>query len=156
MKTAEVDIPQCFKPILGTQPWKVKVGVGSFLTFEFGARVKTNGHIHGQWHLWIYLSNWTLFHGDRQLADSDADRRVMMAAVRRLEGTALTEVEFDAGSLRTRFVFGNFCLIVSAADYVDRPDERDEFWMFFMPNNEVLTVGPAGVKLDQACSSSYA
>ena len=147
MKAAAVDIRQYFQPVLGTRPWKAKLGVGSFLTFEFGQRVKANGHVHGQWHLWVYLSNWKLFHGDRQLVDSDTDRKLIAISIRRLEGTNLTDIEFDSRTQTTTFLFDDFRLVVSPADYLNAPDERDHFWMFFVPNNEVLAVGPAGVQI---------
>jgi hypothetical protein len=143
------DIRHYFKPVLGLPAWRVKLGVGSFVTFEFGRRKKVDGHIHGEWHLWIYLSNWALLHGERQLVDSDSDRRVISVALRRLEGVALTDVQLDPRDFRTTFVFGNFGLVVSAADYLDDPDKRDHYWLFFMPG-EVLRVGPAGVSIEPA------
>jgi len=141
------DIRHYFKPVLGSRPWRVKLGVGSFVTFEFGRRKKVDGHFHGEWHLWIYLSNWVILHGERQLVDSDTDRRVISVALRRLEGAALTDVQLDSRDLKTTFVFEDFRLVVSAADYLDDPDERDHYWLFFMPG-EVLRVGPAGVSTE--------
>jgi hypothetical protein len=149
MKAAAVDIRQYFQPVLGTPPWRVKLGVGSFLTFEFGPRTKTDGHVHGRWHLWIYLSNWKLFRGERQLVDSDADRKLITISTRRLEGEPLTNVDSNARTRKTTLSFGDFRLVVSPADYLDRPDERDYYWIFFMPDNEVLAVGPAGMRVEQ-------
>jgi hypothetical protein len=153
MKVAEVEIRQHFQPVLGARPWRVKLGVGSFLTFEFGSRIKSHGHLHGQWHLWIYLSNWALFHGDRQLVDSDADRKLITISSRRLEGKPLTEIDFDPRTQKTTFLFEDFRLVVSPADYLERPDDRDDYWIFFMPDNEVLAVGPAGIRVEQASAT---
>jgi len=149
MKAAAVEIRQYFQPVFGTPPWRVKLGVGSFLTFEFGPRIKSNGHVHGQWHLWIYLSNWKLLHGDRLLVDSDADRKLITISTRRLVGESLTDIDFHARTRKTTFSFGDFRLVVSAADYLDSPDERDDYWIFFMPDNEVLAVGPSGIHMEQ-------
>jgi len=149
MKAVAVDIRQYFQPVFGTPPWRVKPGVGSFLTFEFGPRIKTGGHLHGRWHLWIYLSNWKLLRGERQLVDSDADRKLITISTRRLEGESLTDIDFNARTRRTTFSFGDFRLVVSPADYLDSPDERDHYWIFFMPDNEVLAVGPAGMRVEQ-------
>jgi hypothetical protein len=148
MKTATSEIRQYFGLLLHTRPWKARQGVGSFLTFEFGRRVRDHGHVHGEWHLWIYQSNWELFHGDRQLADSDSDRRVISVSIRRLEEAALTDVLFEPRQLKTTFVFDDFRLVVSPADYLEDADERDQYWLLFMPNNEVLTVGPRGLKAE--------
>jgi hypothetical protein len=150
MKTSAIDIRQTFQPVLGMRPWSVKVGVGSFLTLEFGPRIKAHGHIHGKWHLWIYQSNWKLFHLDRELVDSANDRKLISVSIRRLKETALTNVDCDPSSGKTVFSFEKFRLVVSAADYLDRPDERDHYWMFFMPDNEVLEVGPAGVRVERS------
>jgi hypothetical protein len=155
MKAADVDIHQYFQPVLGTAPWRVKLGVGSFLTFEFGQRIKTHGHFHGQWHLWIYLSNWSLFHRDRRLADSDSDRKVIETAIRRLEEISLTEIEVDSRNRETTFLFNDFRLVVSPADYVENVDERDDYWIFFMPENEVLAFGPAGIRVEQASVTDH-
>jgi hypothetical protein len=149
MKAAAIDIRQYFRPVFGTAPWKVKPGVGSFLTLEFGPRIKTDGHIHGRWHLWIYLSNWKLFRGERQLVDSDAERKLIAISTRRLEGESLTDIDFNARTKKTTFSFGDFRLVVSPADYLDSPDERDHYWIFFMPDQEVLAVGPAGMRVER-------
>jgi len=150
MKAAASEIRQHLQPVLGTRPWRVKLGVGSFLTFEFGPRIRAHGHLHGQWHLWIYLSNWKLLRGDRQLVDSDADRKLITISTRRLEEKPLTGIDFDPRSRKTTFFFDDFRLVVSPADYLDSPDERDDYWIFFMPDNEVLAVGPAGMRVEQA------
>jgi len=145
MRAAAIDIRPYFEPLLHTRPWRAKLGYGSFLTFEFGRRIKNDGHVHGEWHLWIYQSNWRLMHGNRELANSDSDRRVIATAVRRLEGASLSEVNFDPEQSKSTFAFDDFRLVVSPADYLDDPDERDEFWLLFMPNKEILTVGPGGI-----------
>ena len=149
MKTSTIDLRRYFSPVFGTSPWRVKLGVGSFLTFEFGPRVRANHHIHGKWHLWIYLSNWKLSRRERPLVDSDSDRRGIEAAARRLEGLSFTDIKFQNRSRETAFLFGDFRLVVSPADYIENPDSRDYFWMFFMPDDEVLTVGPSGIQVEQ-------
>lgn len=156
MKAASVDIRQYFQPVFGTRPWRAKLGIGSFLTFEFGPRIKSHGHLHGRWHLWVYLSNWALFHGNRQLVDSDSDRKLIAISIRRIEGTTLTDIDFDYHTQTTTFSFDDFRLVVSPADYLESRDERDDFWMFFVPNNEVLAVGPAGIRVRPADSVHYA
>jgi hypothetical protein len=155
MKAATPDVRQYFEPLVHARPWKARLGYGSFLTFEFGRRVKKNGFVHGEWHLWIYLSNWVLFHGRRKLADSDSDRRVISVSVRRLEGVPLSGVQFDAKQSKTTFVFDDFRLVVSPADYLDDTDKRDHYWLLFTPNNDVLTVGPSGVHVEQSETAHY-
>jgi len=150
MKTGTLEIRQYFRPVIDSRPWRVKLGVGSSLTFEFGPRIRAHGHLHGQWHLWIFLSNWTLSRGNRQLVDSDADRKLITISTRRLEEEPLSDVDFNARTRKTTFSFGDFRLSVSPADYLDNPDDRDHYWMFFMPDNQVLSVGPAGVRVERS------
>src|ERR1700720_1592686 len=150
MKAALNDIRQYFGPLLHTRPWKARLGVGSFVTFEFGRRIRDHGHVHGEWHLWLYQSNWVLFHGDRRLADSDSDRHVISVSIRRLEEVTLSDVLFQPQDLKTTFVFDDFRLVVSPADYLEDADKRDHYWLLFMPNNEVLTVGPGGIQVERS------
>jgi hypothetical protein len=147
MRTVAVDIQEYFRPVVGQRPWRARLGVGSFLTFDFGRRIKEDHHFRGEWHLWIYLAKWSLIHGDRKLADSDSERQTIDVAIRRLEYSELRKVKFNTQNLVTEFIFGHFRLVVSPADYLEDPDDRDEYWLFFMPDNTVLTVGPGGVDL---------
>jgi hypothetical protein len=101
------------------------------------------------------LSNWALYRGDRQLVDSDADRKLITISTRRLEEQPLTDLDFNARTQKTTFFFDDFRLVVSPADYLDSPDERDHYWIFFMPDNEVLAVGPAGMRVEQADASHH-
>jgi hypothetical protein len=156
MKVIARDVERYFRPLVGSHAWRVKIGVGSFLTFEFGRRTRSNGHIYGQWHLWIYLSHWELLHGKRRLVDSDADRKVIAAAVRRLENASLTAVHLDTRRKKTAFQFGEFLLQVSPADYLEDTTDRDSYWIFFMPENQVLTMGPSGLNLKQEKGGSVA
>ena len=149
MRAVALDIQEHFKPIVGQRPWRARLGTGSFLTFDFGGRVKEDRHFRGEWHLWIYQAKWRLTHGDRELANSDSERQTIEIAIRRLEnpGCELSKVKFEPRNSVTEFMFGQFRLIVSPADYLDDPDESDEYWLLFMPDNTVLTVGPGGINL---------
>src|SRR5271157_717456 len=150
MRTVALDIQHYFKPIAGQRPWRARLGVGSFLTFDFGHKVKEDRHFRGEWHLWVYQANWSLLHGDRKLADSNSERHIIEVAIRRLEGVDFTGAEFDPQNSTTVFLFEDFRLFVTPADYLDSPDERDEYWLFFMPDNLVLTVGPGGVEVGRS------
>ncbi len=150
MKDTAVQIREYFKPVLGARPLRVKPGVGSFLTFEFGPRSKAYGHLQARWRLWIYLSNWALFHGDHQLVDSGADRKRITIIAHRLEEEAsLTDVEFDSRSRRTTFFFKDFRLVVSPADYLEDVDDRDDYWIFFMPGDKAVALGPSGIQVEK-------
>ena len=68
----------------------------------------------------------------------------------------MTDVRVDPALLETTFVFGGFRLVVSAPDYLKETDNRDHYWLFFMPQAEVLTVGPRGIKIERSEAPSYA
>ena len=145
MKTVAIDVATHFDEIKGQRPWRARLGHGSFLTFDFGPRVVRDGRFHGAWRLWVYLSNWVLTHNGQQIATSDSNRHQMAIAVRRLESVPFTGVDFDSQNQVTVFRFENFRLSVSPADYIENPDPRDEYWLFFTPGDAVLTVGPNGL-----------
>jgi hypothetical protein len=147
MKTVALNIREYFQPVMGQRPWRARLGHGSFLTFEFGRRIKEDHHTHGEWHLWIYQSTWVLNRNDRKLADSDSERRTIEVAVRRLEECDLTDVKFNPQASVTEFQFADFRLVVSPADYIDNPDDQDDYWLFFMPDKTVLSAGPDGTDL---------
>ncbi len=152
MRVEADKVRQYFQPVLGARPLRVRPGVGSFLTFEFGPRSKVHGHFQAPWRLWIYLSNWTMFHGDHRLIDSDADRRRLTTIAHRLEEEAesLIGVDFDPTSQETTFSFNDFRLVVSPADYLKDVDDRDDYWIFFMPDNKAVALGPSGIQVEQA------
>ena len=147
MGTVAVDIRQCFGPVIGQRPWRARIGVGSFLTFDFGPKVKVDGLLRGSWHLWIYMSNWVLVHEDRRVVDSDSHRAAISAAVKRLEAETFEGVQLDPKTHTTVFTFGDFRLTVAPIEFVGNADEADEYWLFFMPDNLVLTSGPGGVEV---------
>jgi hypothetical protein len=148
MKTVETDITQFFKPVMNMRPWRVRIGVGSFITFEFGDKVREHGRLHGAWHLWVYMAEWSLRRNARELATSDSDRPCMSVAVRRLEEQPLTDVQVSADHRTTTFVFGDFQLIVRPAEYLDDPDERDEYWILFLPSRAIVALGPGGITVE--------
>jgi hypothetical protein len=150
MKTIAINVGSYFEALKGAHPWRARRGDGSFLTFDFGPKLQRDGHRRGKWHLWVYLANWVLTHNGRELANSDSDHRKIDVAVRRLEQVPFSGVEFDADQLETIFLFDTFRLSVSPADYVDNPDERDEYWLLFLPDERVVTVGPGGVQTGSA------
>jgi hypothetical protein len=145
MRATEVNVREYFTPLLGQSPWRARRGVGSFLTFEFGPKVKVDRHYRGKWRLWIYQAVWQLRRNGNEVVNSDAERRYIDLAVGRLEEIPLADVGFDASSSTTVFQFGDFRLTVKPADYLENRDERDHAWMLFMPDNKVLSVGPKGV-----------
>jgi hypothetical protein len=45
--------------------------------------------------------------------------------------------------------------VVSPADYLEDADEQDDYWIFFMPNDQVLAVGPSGIHTERPDALQY-
>ena len=145
MKNTHVDIKQTFEPVVGLKPTRVKLGVGSFLTFDFGPLTRVDRHMFGKWHLWIYQAFWKLSDNRRSIVNADSDRRLISLAVTRLENSVFSGVHLKG--LETVFDFDQYRLTVTPPEYVNELDDRDHFWMFFVPGNRVLSLGTSGVRL---------
>jgi len=77
MMRLKSQIDTLFRPLIGQKAWGASVGYGSFVTIEFGRKRLYHGHYHGEWHVWLYLCEWKLFSGARQLADFESKKRMM-------------------------------------------------------------------------------
>jgi len=136
---------RCFDPLIGKRPWRASVGWGSFITFEFGQRVKHGRFWHGSWHLWLYMCSWRLSGPTGPLATSDSPRAVIDRAVTRLAGYRLTDVEIQGRARRTTFSFGQqFALRCSPFSQDEESNNIDpgDYWMLFMPRNLILAARP--------------
>lgn len=128
-----------FAPLVGKKVWGVSLGVGSFVTFEFGPKIRTSaGSVRGEWLLWIYCCAWRIERGSRVLAASEDDRPLMKKMVKLLTGKKLTRVAVTSLLMDTSFVFEGGLVLKTFGVY-----SRDaEHWMLFTPEHKVLTIGP--------------
>ncbi|MGA7301419.1 MAG: hypothetical protein WBX10_14000 [Candidatus Sulfotelmatobacter sp.] len=148
MMRLKSQIDALFRPLIGQKAWGASVGYGSFVTIEFGRKRLYHGHYHGEWHVWLYLCEWKLFSGARQLADFESKKRMMQLAIGNLNGTALTEIDFDPQNMATTFSFdGDIHLRCEPFD--DAPPD-EECWMLFMPNGQVASLFESGIKVSPA------
>jgi hypothetical protein len=134
----------CFNPILGKRPWRASLGYGSFLTFEFGQRVRHGEFWHGAWHLWIYMASWRLEGPRGMLVTSDSPRELIGRTVPRLVAHPLTGVEITQRARYATFEFGRK-LVLKVAPFSVKEGAHpnpDDYWLLFMPRQMVLTVRP--------------
>ncbi len=131
-----------FAPIIGVKPWRARLGFGSFLTFDFGPKIRKANHLYGAWHLWIYQCEWTLSSQNKCIVHSESSRRDIERAVRTLESYPLTGIRFDPRSFQTIFAFGKKIELTCKRYSIDLDIKHDELWMLFMPENKVLSVAP--------------
>ena len=128
--------------LLGQRAWEVALGVGSFVTMEFGQPVpltKTNGSIHGEWHLWLYGCGWRLEQGESVIIASEDNRSKIEVAIQRLEGRVLQSFELLTPALDAVLTFEDDIVLRLFSLYTEEMDS----WILFTPD-KVVTVGPAG------------
>jgi hypothetical protein len=144
MPITETDIHEIqlkIEPLLGKKAWGVSLGVGSFVTLEFGAPLpyeKIPNRFHGEWHLWITHCAWRLEVGIKVLAASEDPRPKLKKAVQHLEELALCSVVLTLPALQTTFTFDNRVVLHLFPIYT----EEFECWMLYTPDGNVLTIGP--------------
>jgi len=148
------EIQDLFRPLIGQKAWGGKIGWGSFLTIEFGARHLEDHRFHGDWHLWLYQCDWELRSGRRLLAHSESKKRIMQLAINNLNDAQLTNFSFDARQMLSTLTFGRQ-LHLTCKPYPDAtPDE--ECWMLFMPNQQVASLRSCGLEMQPARAPSRA
>jgi hypothetical protein len=143
MCIAELDIQRIqakLEPLLGNRAWGVSLGVGSFITLEFGAVIqdKVPESPRGEWHLWVTYSAWYLEKNGEVLSASEDPRPRLRSAVQAMENRMLRSVEITCPALETVFCFDEALSLhlfpVYSQDY--------EHWLLYAPDGNVLTVGP--------------
>lgn len=141
LEVARQSIGPIVAPLLGLSAWDVRLGVGSFITAEFGDVVppkKARQRAHGAWHLWIMHAAWRIEQGDTMLVASEDRRPKLEAAVENLNGRPLVSLDILAPSLDTLFGFDGGMSVRLFPLYT----EEYEHWQLFVPDGNVLVVGP--------------
>lgn len=135
-----------FQKILGVKPTRVKLGYGSFITFDFGRdipeQIKTKTgfktQYFGEWHLWIYMCAWRVDKEKRPFFGSNDSRETIESHVNELEKRVLSKVEILNEAFDAKFTFDDdlelFLFSFNAKEH--------EQWKFFTPENKVFTAGP--------------
>jgi hypothetical protein len=134
-------IQQKIKGLIGKKVWAPKLGVGSFITCEFGNPLppNTEGSVHGEWHLWTYCCAWRLEQSDEVVVGSEDNRDDLEKAVQILEGRTLENVVIASPAGESQLYFsGSIVLRLFPVFYVG----DYEHWMLFTPEGRVLTIGP--------------
>lgn len=134
-------INQIIQPLLGNNAWGVKLGIGSFITMEFGAPIiKRSKRIHGEWHLWIYCCGWYLENQNHIFIGSEDPREILKSEVTVLEGHCLENIIISPPAFETNFMFSNGKVLHTfPLTFID----PCEYWKLFTPMGKILTLGPA-------------
>jgi hypothetical protein len=127
--------------LIGQKAWGAKLGIGSFLTCEFGKPLPGDapGRGHGEWHLWLYCCAWRLEHFSRSVVGSDDNRSDLQAAVSLLNECTLLGIDIQPPSGDAVFHFDNEVVLRLFSCSVTG---QSKHWMVFTPKKETLSVGP--------------
>jgi hypothetical protein len=139
MNTDIALIHEKIKPLVGQKPWEVKLGWGSFITFEFGEKLPDEGgHIHGEWHLWVRHCAWRIETEDMVLAASQDNRDNLAVAVKVMKNASVLSIEVLAPALETIIQFEDSLYLRLFPMHTEKFDS----WQLFTPDRNVLTICP--------------
>lgn len=135
-------ITEIFKPLLGEVGWNVKLGIGSFLTMEFGNPISISpSHQRGEWHLWIYCAGWYLENPNGVFIGSEDSRDIIRKEIQVLEGQKISNIQISTVAFETKFVFDDgIVLHTFPLSFFD----DCESWQLFTPEKKVLIINPNG------------
>jgi|SRR5882762_6011271 len=135
-------IGRIFSDLIGRPPWGVRLGEGSFLTMEFGKPEanQSNGIVHGEWHLWLYMCMWRIETKEKVLAGSEDDRTSIKLLLETLDfgATQGADINLPSLDLSIRFSSG---VSLTTFSCTTRSDEQ---WMLFTPGGNILTAYGGG------------
>ncbi|MBK6429405.1 hypothetical protein [Candidatus Amarolinea dominans] len=126
--------------LVGKRVWNVRLGIGNFVTMEFGQQLTPDrfGQSYGEWYLWLCGCEWRIDQIDQVLIAGEDSRERLKAAVQILEGRTLLAVSLYSPAIDATFEFeGGLFLRLFAVDTVEI-----ESWKLFTPEDKVLVVGP--------------
>jgi hypothetical protein len=128
--------------LIGQRSWGVSLGIGSFLTVNFGSPTKPireSKTVLGEWYLWVRHSAWRILNNRYPVIGSEDSREILKTEVPMLNNLVLSEIVITPTSFDTDFVFeGRITLQLFPVIY------KDEYthWELYTPDNKVLTLGP--------------
>ena len=133
-------INEVIKPLLGHAAWNVNLGIGSFVTMEFGNLIMTTSRKpRGEWHLWIYFCGWYLENPRGLFLGSEDPRKILKQEIKVLESHHLEKVVISPIAFETNFVFDDNLVLHTFPLYFNEPYE---YWKLFTPIGKVLFLGP--------------
>lgn len=138
---ANAEIRKILYPILGKKAWGAAIGVGSFLTIEFGGPIQKevkSDRLHGEWNVWLYGCGWRIEQGDTILVGSEDQSEKIASVIEVINGLRLLDVTLNGPAYDTIFIFENDVRISTFQIYT----EEMESWYFYLPDHFVLIIGP--------------
>lgn len=128
------------RPLIGQKVWGVELGVGTFVTMEFGAPLQDDPRLppRGEWHLWTYYCAWQIECDGEVLAASEDPRDLLEQTLREFNELTLLGLEITRPTLVTELRFERGMILrlfpVCTMD--------NNAWMLYDPTDYVLEIGP--------------
>jgi hypothetical protein len=135
-----------FRPLIGQKPWNVRLGYGSFITMEFGKKARNS--VHGEWHLWVYMCDWTLVKNHKALGSAADAREHIEKVLQSLSGRALESVKVINDDFDTDFIFSGG-VVLHTRGLKDEAEDVER-WLLFMPKTKVLVNLPGMLLLQNS------
>ena len=125
--------------------WQIKKGHGSFVTMDFGDKIKKirkdgSEYFSGQYHLWIYNCGWTLKKNEEIYLSSDLIDSDNSVKLNDLEGMHLLHIHIESGKGRVSIkLSGGFVFeLFPEKD----SDPEDDFFIFYDKTVATLSYSP--------------
>lgn len=140
-----------FSQVVGLRAWSPAVGVGSFLTLEFGSpRVTSAGVTQGSFHLWIYGASWLIRQRGDLLTTSEDNHAVMLAGAQAMKDAVMRGFEFDPDVMTLTLRFDpDLDLVITPLG-----DAEMEEWFLYLDDGTVITAGPGRSILRESAAGS--
>jgi len=135
-------IREAIAALVGKAPWDVRLGVGSFLTLEFGKHVVQAGERrqHGEWHLWLYMCNWRLESPSGVLVGSSDERETIEKALNTMHWGSVSEAIVDEPALDLRLSFASGHRLKTFSSESTGEDQ----WILYTPDGMAISVNGRG------------
>lgn len=118
--------------------WQAKKGHGSFLTLDMGRKTVNKRRdgtefFAGEFHLWIYMCNWTLSFNDNPYLSSESIDDASSSLLAKVEGGTLTSIEANADTVLITLSNGFKFELTSAS----KEDSDDDYFILYTPSSRV-------------------
>jgi hypothetical protein len=148
------EIQAIINPLLEKKAWDVRLGVGSFITMNFGnPNPKSNkeNKISGEWYLWVYMCGWRLEKQNQFIAGCEDSRKKLEKDVKLMEGLAIKSIEILPYFGDTTIYFDQEVILRLFAIY----SQDDEIWQLFTPDGNVLSIQTCNIWSVQPSNLEY-
>lgn len=143
MKITNNGINEIYKitnQLINLRPWKVELGYGSFVTFEFGKLLSNRRSPRSEWLLWIYMAPWEIRKDSKLLVSSQEKREQIISHLGMFQERKLERITIK-NNFSTEFSYEGNCLFKTLPLLKIMDDDDDINWKLFTPDEMVLSIG---------------